>query len=606
MFLIFLIVFSIIPVNAFSYATITGIGTQEGYSHQNPENNVIYHYYSGKFLYVKSYNNATIHLWIYYGLTQQAKITITGIGTGNVRMVMLAVLNSTHALLYYNQQHSIGTHKAQVILVNVYAYTTSAYTTTTDPNLTIYGSDQYGGVHFVYNSDHYFITAFEDGSSNYKLLVVKFVVSTHTATQTIITIGAAITAWSYVYGFQDNSTQYAYLVVGYNTASRPNVVRLDLSALTLSVLANGGSDDNFGVSRQMHFIGGGIVQSGTLYYVVFTYVYGKYATYREVQIRQYRTVYNNTITAGSLIAQNIRSGVIYPNYLTHTSDAVVSGGYLINNNLANFEIDYVTYYDSTYHIERASFTVPDFLDYSSTSITLDSTEEVDDEIPYYSSDAVYCRTYDSPQLALEVSASTTQIYADLEELDVTWYVSVSQTPNDDPLKMQTSYTFNCQVTKNYVGTQVTVKLTIDGVTQFVKKTEVNGVFDFSFASSDSVTLTFKIWVYDDNILVTTHEWTVTVGSDYDPSDVPASDVLIISTNTIIASLPLLALLGIPTFTLGLIGYKTGFGIIGFIMGLALGTAIAAVSGLIPFYITILIGLVIVAAFVMILKTHGSG
>ena len=164
----------------------------------------------------------------------------------------------------------------------------------------------------------------------------KYTVATSTASYVLLTSYSGASNGCEIMGFQDlNDSKMLYLVFA-PTGSTPDYYKFDCSSDTLSSLATNPFANEYpnypAYANMLTYMGGGIYQSGTYYYVYhswcFSFLSGATTGTREVKTVHWTGQFNNSITSGTLISQVRKEQISVDSSSSYSTAPGISWGYL--------------------------------------------------------------------------------------------------------------------------------------------------------------------------------------------------------------------------------------------------------------------------------------
>lgn len=334
------------------------------------------------------------------------------------------------------------------------------------------------------------------------------------------------------------------------------------------------------------------------------------------RIIQHRLVYNTTVQASNLTAQNTRQFLNNP---TVTDVFVLSEvwalGYIedINSSIFNYYYPIQTYdwdlLEWVAEIWEVQVTIPDWFNYGIQSTSLEYNRVSDEEIymyPWASGDngvydALWREFGKTFQSSEQYGNTDVRIWYGVAPLSATYDITWTITPDETPKIILTNYRVTFTSLMNDIGTALNYIVYLDGSNVGAGVTDGNGAETKIFNIGEEGTHTITVELYRSSMGVTTllytetysDIWTVT-GSE---SDLPTPEVIIpVTVAGITVLLPIFFIVLVPTFALGEMAGK-----IGILAGLVIGVTVGAMSGLLPMYTVFLMILVIVLAFVFLIR-----
>lgn len=397
---------------------------------------------------------------------------------------------------------------------------------------------------------------------------------------------------------------------------RPTFYRLNLAGVAGDIvqLATAGTSNalnneaNFQWS--ISYFGGGVEDSGNLRYLYFTYAYGYHYpdNNRAYRFSQQRLIFNTSgggeIIEANLTAQNVRNGIFSPNLGASASYVGWTVGYMTDYDEINMYMS--NYLDGEYVVMLAEIDITTFFDYATTVISYDITYEDYDETIYTPRNEAHShisRDWDSTFQSdySDKSDDLWRVWYYIEALEENYDISISYTPTDDPLDVNTNYQFTTTTTLNGIGTEVINIVYWDGSQVKADYSETNGVFQFTLISSIGGihNLTVSVWDGEPPAYKYSESWSYTF-SGIDPTADPTTPTLVTTTiSLMVYFIPVLVIIIFPAFMFFKI---LDDNIFGGLFGLSLGVIICNVAGYLPVYTIYLMLLIDIAIVLQEVRT----
>lgn len=523
-------------------------------------------------------------------------------------------LNSTHIIIFeahYMWNNPIHNIYGKVYLLNLNTY---VVTTITDPwyasSTTIQCPVMKLGNIFQYDNKVYcvFMQAYNDSpTTKHYLGLMDFDLATN-----ILDVSKS-ELWSGAYPHNSIGFPYAlqypensdkiYVVCSYETdLTQPQYYEIDLDDEVYTQLASHSNTDRYSVNRRIIFLGSGVIINGDYIYIYYQWVYPYVdASTRYIKYVNQKLVFNQTITAVDLIGNQDKCGVIQLLYGTETNPSWVTG---YKDNASISILYYANWKSSTSSniVDKATYTVEDWLDYGGGSLDVEFESEID-YIPNHQDEEAYIIRRFSEDFQVEevtTTPKTAWIYYGLALLEAVYDITLTWTPNDNPLLTQKSYSFTTTTFRNYIGFRSYIDILIDGLKLKSALTAINGIHVFLLTSSSTGFKTLEIKMYSNATqeLLYTEEFEIKFIES--AQDIETGQTVFIG--SYIQYLPFMFICLVPSLGLFLITKH----IIGFLSGLTLGTFALVLSNMIPIYMIFIELIIIVIGFVMVLKDNNSG
>lgn len=573
------------------------------------------HHSSGKFIYTY-YNTTdrTIYWNIYksdgsldaIGSQAQSGAMVT---TENIAL-MIHELDDDEVLITFLDHRTSGRALGQTIIrlnINTFSHT------------------QHQLVNTVANQDHHPVAVFDyawyDGKLYYifhdvnsgvntlwRLYVNEFDPSTNTLTEklesSLGTLQSSVSGGNLYIVPDPNTAEEIYFITSLqNDISRPLYYKMDLTTFAYELLATHPFDSVWGESYYIEFIKGGVEidpNDETDLWLYFTWIYPTKTTYPTYLVIQHRMRFNVTITTTELEVQNRR-------YIQLTPSAYSGSGIMwcfsYMPNATYDEINtYYPYYEGTfpYNVQMAEMTIEYWFSDAYSNIHLDDTTgDLEDEIPLYYEDAYISRDATSDFcLLIRDNFAEGRIYYGLDEVEMTYDITFSHVPSDDPLQTYYSYQFTMTVTGNGRAIQRYVIRYISGLSGVAQETDVSGQVSFGYTRTVGGIVPIGLKVFEDGSEV--YEEYYNYEFESTTQETPTVETFGVTTLLGITSiLPVLVLLFVPSGAL-MVMTPSGKPLM-FMIGLMVGGILCVMSGLLPSYFIFFLLLGVVIMFVFMLK-----
>jgi hypothetical protein len=460
-------------------------------------------------------------------------------------------------------------------------------------------------------------------SSGYLTKMCKFIVATNTPSNLALSGSLGLTLDM---GFQDlNNLKMLYLIA---CKSTPDYYSYDCSTNTFSLLATNPFPNEFptypAYANMQTYMGGGIYQSGTYYYVYHTWLFSFLNTGTSPGIRWVKTVhwtgkFNNSITSGTLISQVRKEQISVDSSSSVSAAPGISWGYL-HITVGAYSQDIYAYYQDIYggkYISRDTCHITDITAMSGSFDSIATLKGVDGvDFTYKSYDANIGK---NPMFGVsyqEVDNSNSYLYIGESATTVNFTETFSYSPADNPLLTAKTYTLTWTIYKNgiidYSGD--TYKFFYDGLSMKTGILDGSGRAIISIMINIAGPHSFQIKIYDTATGTELFAGLVrnyTVVASVPPTSGPPSGPVLTTyySDLFIFWLPVAMIVFLPTISLTLAGAKYAGGagaITGMIFGGAIGMIGGTVVGIIPAYALYLLVILIATGLVMLIVRGSSG
>ena len=348
------------------------------------------------------------------------------------------------------------------------------------------------------------------GASTYQYYYMcKFTKATLTASKVTIQYNEATTVGREIMGFQyiDNPKMlYLVLVL---TNYIPLYYSYDCSSDTSSLLATNPFNNEYpnypAYANMLTYMGGGIYQSGTFYYVYhswcFSFLSGATTGTREVKTVHWAGQFNNSITSGTLISQVRKEQISVDSSSSYSTASGISWGYL-HVTVGAASQDIYAYYQDIYggkYISRDTCHITDITAMSGTFDSIATLKGVDGvDFTYKSYDANIGKNPMYGVSYQEVDNSNSYLYIGETATTVNFTETFSYSPADNPLLTGKTYTLTWTIYKNgiidYSGD--TYQFFYDGVSMKTGILDGNGRAIISIMINIAGPHSFQIKIYD--------------------------------------------------------------------------------------------------------------
>lgn len=433
------------------------------------------------------------------------------LGANWINGLTVAVQNydSDECLIWSLSRYAAATYKWRMRVIKVNVITGASVTYDGDVND---GSANYRPSTiqcFTYSSMQYAVLeTYCDGASNNFIRVCRFTGSA------VSFLGGLDTGWENadptgVRCFQSNDTSIVWIIADSGAGAgntQPALYKCDLTSgtITLHITCGTAGIIPSGLAERTHYhlIDGGVAEDSGQYYVYATWSFSDVAaSVRRVRLFQWRVQYSDaTLAPAVIVAQNLRYGTIFPNYGVETVASWSTG---LSIDRTQFKEYLANYLSSTNIVSEGIYEITDFFNMgissiSQTSWTANSTEP----FPYNSEETSIHREWGSTfqvNVDLIPVPDKMYVYGGLAPLETNYDITLTYTPNDNPLIVNKPYVFSGVVTNNGVGTQVIKKIVIDGIQYSFSSTNPSGAFSFSLTLGTSGVHTITVEVYTSGI-----------------------------------------------------------------------------------------------------------
>jgi hypothetical protein len=460
-----------------------------------------------------------------------------------------------------------------------------------------------------------FYTSYYNANGGY-LIWCKYIVSSH-ATSTFGDYNYQHYGYiSEVMSFQDqNNLNLVYFAMSKNgvvsgDSTTPEYWVLDLSGTpSFTALATSGTSGllpdasvtyDRPYSNALTDLGGGIYQSGTYYYLYYIWVYPIAPTTSSATTRTYKTVvwigkFNNTITAGSLISQQVINRTFTDN----------SGG---TYNTVGLCYGFIDFTHGLFPSVRLDIVVSrplggkylmgvicDIVDLKAMKNDFDMVSfiaGVDNlAFTYKASTAIVQKNTAYTFSYQEIANTDSYLYLGERALQVIVTETIAYSPIDNPLLTLKPYVFTWTIYKNGIADMDgdTYKIYFDNFQSKTGTVTSSGKASASITSSLTGDHTVSIDIYDSTGTMILHginhsyNWVALGGGNTVPS---GNDLMTGYYNLLMIWVPIGLFVIIPSLAFALLGSK--FSTVGMIIGLLFGGFIGIVGGvmtnLLPQYV----------------------
>ncbi len=614
-------------VNAYSSTTITlstTIPLNNPYSQSLQST-------SGKYVFAYlDTSTKKVNVYVYTSggsLLSNKAVTLTNIGTTADMLatrIKLFEINSTFigVAVVFPRYEGAGDRNSyiNVILCNINSYDYSLQTSTsitaisTSTNPYIYTSS----ISYVkYSTKHYlFFKLNNKGSAINYLYCYEYNAVSRAVTQKSATNlgGSAYTDYDtpiLLYQNVTNDADDIFLCTStIADLTTPNFYRYSLDTFTIETMCAYPTTSFYSNFPNLQLINAGVKWDTSGYrYLVFVYNTPRYSATHTNRIIYVIMKFNGAITLANFDSVNARQILITYNIESGTNGYWIKA---IPSNLTDLTI-YYPYYDvgttqyGNWKLVTHILNMYDMLDTTVSIVWDDSISAFSSTniIPYVNFDDYIARIgYSTLQTNIVTNPSNiAYIYYDLTVMQHNYDVTLSWTPNENPLMRGENYRFHLTVYDNGIATQSDVVIFWDGGQIISQETDAYGVMEWIFFTIISGAHTFTVRVYDsDNVFQYTETfnvfWAGTISGDTvtDPTSNAISSSELIATFLKLTFVTLVP----PAVMYGVMGN------FGAIVGLVIGGYLAYSTGLIPPIIIYLIVLLVGVVFLGALMTFGRG
>jgi len=617
-------------VYAFSYVDYEqqSISVEEDF-HQNQH---LVHS-SGRFFYIyldKSANNIVVVCWSSEGSLLTEFTTSTVYGTtyqDNEVSVKILEINSTYVLIVWTECYADEGMIFRTMRLNIntwvalYDYLSFGGTTYTGFGVT--------GIDYVFYQDDIYLFVATDKKINVpdarRLTVFKYIIDTYQVTQydyeVLITGGTGdINPMEGYLNANQNPNALAQVLLCFQVSKqdeyRPWFWLYNLGTLEFEEQSVFPMPARFPANDKFFWLGSGYRYTGDYIYAYFTWLGTKLSEGQNtptIYVIQHRLVYNVTIEASELKQVNTRTHIYYPQVLESALDEYWVLGYIEDDNAS-----IINYYNqiqtSGLNIElwETQVIIPDWFNYDTQTIAT-IYQRPSDELIFALSSGIGLnnQVYDTLWKDFSSSYQTVEkypagsgtddyrMYYDLTIMTAVYDMSFTIIPDETPKIVNKSYKMTMTSLANNVGFKSNTILYFDGSQVSSKVTDSAGVrvITFLFGTEGIHTITVKIYQLGTSSLLHTDSysdiWSLT-GSETDDPDEAVLIPLTVAGISIF--MPIFFIVLVPMFALGEMAGK-----IGIMAGLIIGVTIGAMSGLLPMYTVFLMILVVVMAFVFLIR-----
>lgn len=448
----------------------------------------------------------------------------------------------------------------------------------------------------------------------------KYTVATSTASNTDL----SVTEY-FEMGFQDpNDLKMLYLIA---CKSTPDYYKYDCSTGTLSLLAtnpfSGEYPDFPAYANMQTYLGGGIYQEGTYYYVyhawLFSFLSGVTTGTRQVKTIHWTGKFNNSISSGTLISQVRKEHIDYDSSYATESTPGISTGYLTTSSNSPTQ-NIQTFYQELLSGKFISLDTHHILDITTMDGTFTSNlyaRGVDNiYFTYKDTDANIAKNFAYPISYQEVDNSNSYLYMGEATMINIFSETFSYSPPDSPLITNKYYTLTWTIYKNgiidYSGD--TYQFFYDGVSMKTGILDSNGRAIINVMVNIAGSHSFQIKIYDTGTGAQLFAGLIrnyNVSASTPPSGgAPSAPTLIgFYSDIFMFWLPVGIIVFLPLVACTMLGAKYAGGagaITGMIFGGATGMIGGTVTGIIPTYALYLLVILIATAIVVLFVRGSSG
>jgi hypothetical protein len=518
-----------------------------------------------------------------------------------------------------------GTINFYFIIFNINTFTQTSYSHTWG----VYGTSyvcKIGQLHY-YNGVWYTTMYRYSYNSGSEYVICKFTVSTTTVSHVCDTAYADATTFSEIMTFQDsNDLKMLYLVFA-PTGTTPNYYKFDCSSDTLSLLATNPFANEYptltGYRNVLTYMGGGIYQSGTFYYLYhtwcFSFLSGATTGIREVKTIHWTGEFNNSITSGTLISQVRKEQISVDSSGSTLASSGISWGYL-RTTVGMLGQDIYVHYQDIYagkYTSRDTLHITDITAMNGSFDMITTLRGADGlDFTFKNQDANIGKNPMYGVSYQEVDDSNSYLYIGESAMTVNFTETFSYSPVDNPLLTGKTYTLTWTIYKNgiidYSGD--TYQFFYDGVSMKTGILDSNGKAIISIMINIAGPHSFQIKIYDTTTGAELFAGLVrnyTVSASVPPGGtIPSSPVLTTYyTDLFMFWIPIGMIVFLPMMSLTLAGAKYAGGagaITGMIFGGMVGVIGGTVVGIIPMYALYLLVILIATGLVMLIVRGSSG
>jgi hypothetical protein len=527
-------------------------------------------------------------------------------GSGNTDGgVTLAEYSATQIIIAY------GTTDAKVhfYIFNINTYSGTDYVTSTLPTISGAGAIDRMGQLYYYNGLWYIFTIYSSWGGGTQAIWCKFTVATLTASYFTQFSYTHAPYTSEVMGFQDpNNLGMVYFITskngaGANDYTTPEYYKFNCATGATTLLATNGVSGRLPqassntltqpYSNMINYMGGGIHQdlSGIYLWQSWEYSYSSNPSglgVRHVEVNHWTAKFTGSISAGTLDSQVMKTYDASDLSLTTAGTPGISWGYTFTAYNSSTQALYA-YYQDNYGmvnkvLSKVTLNIPDVTTMSSSFNSIQVLTKVDNQdFSMYNvnscnvnmmHDNIHGITYIESQTAVHG-----YIFLGEPITGITYTVTASYTPVDNPLKTGVHYTFKWDIYANGLldNYNDTYKVFVDGLENSAGVI-ANGIVTLPVTVQSIGIHSLYVSVYHNNVFEysspsISYPWVSPTGGG---GSNPTGTIMTGWFNLATVWVPIFGFVIVPMFALAFIGGKYAGGT-GMVIGM-LGGGFAGVVG----------------------------
>jgi hypothetical protein len=560
--------------------------------------------------------------------------TLTFMSNSGVYGLVISELDSDELLIGFNWAYSSSYCQTGFIRYNINSYVATIYQSATRTISGCWYASLCTPI-FSYNSK-FWIVMIDDwsGYATVHMEIYSFNPSTNAVTKEVESTGYTrdSSQVSRIMAFQNTANlAQIYFITSLDDAKTERLYLATLSGTPSigSAIASGSGSfsipDGATISDLFNnwftFIEGGIYTTGTLYYLHFTWCYSLLSAYptgiREVVTNQWRIEFNNTISSGTIIAQNQKTYLAVDESGSTSALVGMNWGFIESNGAPYPDVIRVFFQNiySGKNVASVDMTIASWTTMSNGAFdTVQITRGVDNiDFSYLSYDNLIVK---NPMYgySYQISSDTVSYLCTNELVNVANYsLTVSYSPLDSPLHTGKWYNFIFTLYVNNVldsGTSNTFRIYVDSLER-AGGSYSTGIDHFDLYVSASGVHTIQLYVYDSggSWLYTSAVYSYTFTTPPNSTSAPPQNTILTNYYVMFMSVvPILGFVFVPMIALAIIGAKYA-GPMGMIICMLSGGLVGVISGvtinLLPTYLLYLYILLMGVSLIMVIMSGRS-